>query len=364
MGPMYLEGSWGREGSLILGMPFTVWEISQDRQGTSEAQRWVRQPACGRGRERPAHMVPANPLHSPARDAREPVCAVARYRNSGFSGQTRGEDLTWLHRQMEGPGVWCRLQLGLYAVWILGAPIEPPLSHLWMEGHLALPYQPCFGMLGAGTALPSEALGARQCRQTAHIWRQGWNLSQLPMGWVHSLETGDERWVDFLWLPARFRRGNERVQHLRDIHVDSGTPLAGRGSPTSRWGFQGTLPARRGRGLGWPPASPWSAWVHDCGGARTLHQWLSAQPEGHLGRRSVFSWLKRGWEQLPTTVCSVLHTSGGWRHRAPVPVGSSCGGIPWLHPPAGPPVPAISHCSRELDLGASNSTTGDQTLLP
>ena len=59
----------------------------------------MQQPACGRQcRERPAQIVLATLLHAPpARVMHLLVCTVAGCGNSSFSGQTRGEDLIWLH---------------------------------------------------------------------------------------------------------------------------------------------------------------------------------------------------------------------------------------------------------------------------
>ena len=74
MGPVPLGGSWkGRRGSHTLGSPLTSGEISRDRKETSEAQRRVQQPVCGRQkRERPTDLhrpVRATALNAPVWDA-------------------------------------------------------------------------------------------------------------------------------------------------------------------------------------------------------------------------------------------------------------------------------------------------------
>lgn len=117
-------------------------------------------------------MVLANSLHSPARDVHLPVCAVAGYRNSGFSGQARGEDLMWLHRQMEGLECGADCNWGCMRYGSQAHYRSPSVNTCEGRGHSALPYQPCFGMLRVGTAPPSEALGAHKCREIAHTWRQ------------------------------------------------------------------------------------------------------------------------------------------------------------------------------------------------
>ena len=171
MGPVYLEGSCGR------GKLPSSWECPSPAGRSARIDRGLERlrgecssrPVAGRA-ERDQHNGPGQLTVLPSLRCMPASACSGWIQKLRRQRQTRGEDLIWLHRQREGPGVWCRGVCSTDPGSTTGGPLS---AHVNGGGTWPCHTSLVLGMLRAGTALPPEALGAHKCREIAHIWRQG-----------------------------------------------------------------------------------------------------------------------------------------------------------------------------------------------
>ena len=280
---------WKKKGSFTLGTAFNSWEISQDRQGTPEAQRKVQLLACGRQNwEGPAQMVLTTSLHYSRRCESSAGVHRGWVLKLDFSGLPWGKDWGWLPRDslQRGPGLQQGCAKGRRLAGYRSPPPQPH-SHSWV--------------LTAVVAPPLRGLAVCKCLWAAHMWRWGWNLSHVLVSLedllagasVSSAPSGHARELLVLLWVCRFGTSSRRPCKCAHVQAQMGTGLT---LQLPQWGQV------------WEYTQLWQVLMGFPGGSDGTASACNAGDPGSIPGLGI-PW-RRKWQSTPVFLPGKSH---GWR---------------------------------------------------